>query len=115
MNLAALNIFSKLFKELLPKIADGNLRQEIKAETIRLETEFRMQIRWAIGVVTIMIFANFYYKSITDSGFLLNIDTPIEALQVVLILGGLKIISGISFKELWKTYKNFRNEKKDRK
>ena len=112
MNLATLNIFSKLFEKLLPKIADGNLRQEIKAEIARLETEFRMQIRWAIGVVTIMIFANFYYKSITDNGFLLNIDTPIEVLQVVLILGGLKIISGISFKELWKTYKDFRNKKR---
>jgi len=114
MNLKTLNIFSNLFEKLLPKIADGNVRQEIKAEIVRLETEFRMQIRWAIGVVVIMIFAFFFYKSITDLGFLLNIDTPIEALWVILVLGGMKIISGISLKELYKMFKDFLKKKKDR-
>jgi len=111
MNLKVLNIFSNLFGKLLPKIADGNVRQEIKAEIIRLETEFRMSIRWAVGVVIVMIFAFFFYKSITDNGFLLNIDTPIETLWVLLILGGLKVISGISFKELYKMFKDFLKKK----
>ena len=106
MNLASLNIFANLFNNILPKVADGNVRQEIKAELLRLETEFKMSIRWAIGIVVIMIFAFFFYKSATDSGFLLNIDTPIEALHVILILGAIKTITGISFTELWKTFKD---------
>ena len=41
MNLASLNIFANLFNNLLPKIADGNLRQKLKTEIQRLEIEFQ--------------------------------------------------------------------------
>ena len=112
MNLKVLNIFGNIFEKLLPKIADGNLRIELKSEIERLEIEFRMQIRWVIGVIVIMIFANFFYQSITNSGFLLNIDTPIEAIHVILILGGIKVVTGISFIELYKTFKNLFKQKK---
>lgn len=107
MNLKALNIFTNLFDKLLPKIADGNLRAEFKAEIQRLEIEFRMSIRWAVGVVVVMIFANFFYQSTVNSGYLLNIDTPVEALQVLLILAGVKVVAGITIKDSWKFVKDF--------
>ena len=112
MNLKALNIIWTIVTKLLPKVADGNLRRQLQAEIEKLEIEFRMQIKWVIGVIVIMIFANFMYQSITNSGFLLNIDTPIETLQVILILSGIKVVTGISFIDLYKAYKSLRNKKK---
>jgi len=111
MNLAVLNIFSTIFEKLLPKIADGNVRLQLKAEIEKLEIEFRTQLRWIIGIVVMMIFANFFYQSITNSGFLLNIDTPIEALHVIVLLGAVKVVMGISIAELIKLYNNLFKQK----
>ena len=112
MNLKVLNIFGNIFEKLLPKIADGNLRQQFKAEIEKLEIEFRTQLKWVIGAVVVMIFVNFFYQSITNSGFLLNIDTPIEAIHILLLFGGLKIITGLSIIDLYKTYEDIRDKKK---
>ena len=112
MKLKVLNIFGNIFEKLLPKIADGNVRLQLKAEIEKLEIEFRTQLRWIIGIVVMMIFANFFYQSITNSGFLLNIDTPIEALHVIVLLGAVKVVMGISIAELIKLYKDLFNNKR---
>ena len=81
------------------------------SEIEKLEIEFRTQLRWIIGIVVMMIFANFFYQSITNNGFLLNIDTPIEALHVIILLGAVKVVMGISIAELIKLYNNLFKQK----
>lgn len=102
-----LTIFGKL-TVWIDKIPDGNIRIEAKAELKKAEILLRTQLTWVIGIVVIMIFANYFIKTSIDPEYLKKYK---ESIDLVLLAVGVTVISGIPIKEFLKHVKDWRKKK----
>lgn len=109
MNTKILNIIDKIFG-LADKIPDGNVRAEIKGEIKKAEILLRQSLSIIIGIVTVMIFANYFIRCAISPEYMKEYR---EAIDLVLLGVGVKIISGMSVKDFKDSVKNwYKNKKK---
>ncbi len=93
--------------KLLDKVADGDLRAELKAKNEENKMMLLMRLSWIIGITIFLIYLNFFIKLAFIPSYFSNLNIG-SMTEIVLVVLATRFIFNLTVKEIFKAYQEFK-------